>query len=340
MDQEKIGLFIKNIRKEKGLTQEQLAEKLSVSQKSVSRWENGKTMPDYSLLPCICEILEINVAELFGAERIIGDTISKKQVTAVTQNMIFLVNNKKRIRKIMGAILSAIIMLTCLVGLYHFEFSISVDSTADLEKAINEYHFVDEVSADVLERQVMGNRLYVLYEENEYPGACGLACLEKGIFGNYRMISCEDSNYRWINGTKITFGKTNYCVTYCASDLPIDAYGLCGVKDEPGINQTVDDSRLMYKLDYSGSPFLTFTEIKDGITISAYHTKYYQNDVEIQEDDLEAVLGAHCAEGAPNSGTGTAELGMFYVFEAVIILLGIVFIRYFLTDGKVKRGDK
>ena len=143
MDQVKIGSFIKEIRKEKGLTQEQLAEKLGVSQKSVSRWETGKTMPDYSLLPNICETLEINVAELLGAEKIAGDSVPKKQVTAMAMNMISLVNNKNYIRKIVGAVLSAIIMLVCVVGLYNYEFSINVDSTADLENAINEYHFAD-----------------------------------------------------------------------------------------------------------------------------------------------------------------------------------------------------
>ena len=153
MNLEKIGSFIKDIRKEKGLTQEQLAEKLGVSQKSVSRWETGKTMPDYSLLPVICEVLEINVAELLGAERISGDSVPKKQVTAMAQNMILLVNNKSHVRKIVGAILSAVIMLVGVVGLYNYEYSVSVDSTADLEKAINEYHFADEVNADVLERQ-------------------------------------------------------------------------------------------------------------------------------------------------------------------------------------------
>lgn len=340
MDQVKIGAFIKSIRKEKGLTQEQLAEQLGVSQKSVSRWETGKTMPDYSLLSNICDALEINVAELLGAERIDGDSVPKKQVTTIAQNMIFLVNDKRRIRRIVGAVLSAVIMLICVVGLYNSEFSISVDSTTELEKAINEYHFADEVKADVLERQAIGNRLYVLYEEREYPGACGLACLEKGILGKYRMISCDDSCYRWINGTKVTVGKTDYCVTYCASDLPIDEYGICGVKGEAGPNLTADDFYLIYKLNYTGSPFLTFTEIEDGVTVSAYDFKYFQNGVEIQGiDELEGILGNHYVEGAPNSGTGTAELGMLYTFEVIIILLGIVFIRYFLT-GETKMQAK
>ena len=64
MDQIKIGKFILNCRKEKGLTQEQLAEKLGVTSKSISRWENGNTMPDYSLLKDLCNELDINVNEL------------------------------------------------------------------------------------------------------------------------------------------------------------------------------------------------------------------------------------------------------------------------------------
>ncbi len=47
MNQERIGKFIATCRKEKNLTQEELAEKLGVTSKSISRWENGKTMPDY-----------------------------------------------------------------------------------------------------------------------------------------------------------------------------------------------------------------------------------------------------------------------------------------------------
>ena len=50
MDQMKIGAYLKELRKEKNLTQEQIAEKFGVSQRSVSRWENGYTMPDISIL--------------------------------------------------------------------------------------------------------------------------------------------------------------------------------------------------------------------------------------------------------------------------------------------------
>ena len=70
MDQTKIGKFILDCRKKKSLTQEQLAEKLGVTSKSISRWENGNTMPDYSLLKDLCHELDINVNELLSGEKI------------------------------------------------------------------------------------------------------------------------------------------------------------------------------------------------------------------------------------------------------------------------------
>lgn len=69
MDQQKIGGFISRCRKEKGLTQAQLAETLNVSDKSISRWENGKTMPDLSLYEPLCQALDIQISELLYARK-------------------------------------------------------------------------------------------------------------------------------------------------------------------------------------------------------------------------------------------------------------------------------
>ena len=68
MNQIIIGKFILQKRKEKNLTQEELAEKLGVSNKTISKWENGKCMPDYSVIKNLCEELEITVAELMDGE--------------------------------------------------------------------------------------------------------------------------------------------------------------------------------------------------------------------------------------------------------------------------------
>lgn len=69
MDQKKIGRFLKELRKEKGLTQEQFAEKLNVSSRTVSRWETGSNMPDISLLVEIAEFYDTNIPEIINGER-------------------------------------------------------------------------------------------------------------------------------------------------------------------------------------------------------------------------------------------------------------------------------
>lgn len=68
MNQLMTGKFISQKRKEKNLTQEQLAEKLGVSNKTVSKWETGKCMPDYSVVKSLCDELGITVAELMDGE--------------------------------------------------------------------------------------------------------------------------------------------------------------------------------------------------------------------------------------------------------------------------------
>ena len=69
MDQMKIGNFLKELRKEKGLTQEQLAEHFNVSNRTVSRWENGNNMPDISILIELSEFYEVDIREIIEGER-------------------------------------------------------------------------------------------------------------------------------------------------------------------------------------------------------------------------------------------------------------------------------
>ena len=69
MNQAVTGKFIALKRKQKNLTQEQLAEKLGVSNKTISKWETGKCMPDYSIVKSLCEELGVTMAELLDGEK-------------------------------------------------------------------------------------------------------------------------------------------------------------------------------------------------------------------------------------------------------------------------------
>ena len=78
MNQEKIGKFILECRKAKKLTQEQLAEKIGVTDKSISNWENGRNMPDLSLFKPLCEILDITINDLISGEKVTKDKYQAK----------------------------------------------------------------------------------------------------------------------------------------------------------------------------------------------------------------------------------------------------------------------
>lgn len=69
MDQKKIGSFLKELRRKKGITQEQLAERFRVSSRTVSRWENGNNMPDLDILIEMSDYYEIDLREILNGER-------------------------------------------------------------------------------------------------------------------------------------------------------------------------------------------------------------------------------------------------------------------------------
>lgn len=77
---QKIGTFISVLRKEQGLTQEQLAEQLGISNRSVSRWENGRTLPDLSLLQALSAVLDVSLAELLSGQRLPRDKKAEDSV--------------------------------------------------------------------------------------------------------------------------------------------------------------------------------------------------------------------------------------------------------------------
>lgn len=85
MDQKKIGSFLKELRKEKGFTQETLAEKLNISGRTVSRWETGTNMPDISILIELAELYDVSIPEIVNGER--KNEIMNEEVKEVAQSL-------------------------------------------------------------------------------------------------------------------------------------------------------------------------------------------------------------------------------------------------------------
>lgn len=89
MDQIKTGKFIATLRKEKELTQEQLGEKLGVTNKTISRWENGNYMPDIEMLSLLSKEFDVSINELISGERLLLDDFKK----AADNNLVTVLNN-------------------------------------------------------------------------------------------------------------------------------------------------------------------------------------------------------------------------------------------------------
>lgn len=149
MNQEKIGKFIARCRKEKNLTQEQLADKLGITYKAVSKWECGKGLPDVSLYETICKELDISLNELFA-----GEYIKENQVIQKSEENIMNIVKEEKLKKknlkmtimILGVIiivLIAIVLVTFNIMKEYltisktFEFNWGITIPSDLKE---EYH--------------------------------------------------------------------------------------------------------------------------------------------------------------------------------------------------------
>lgn len=95
MDQIKIGKYIKEKRKSMSLTQRELADKLNISDKTISKWECGNGMPDFNLLNPLCDMLGISVNELLAGEDISSDTYAVK----AEENIMSLIKENEKQKK-------------------------------------------------------------------------------------------------------------------------------------------------------------------------------------------------------------------------------------------------
>lgn len=116
MNQKKIGCFLQELRKEKGMTQEQVAEKFNVSNRTVSRWETGSNMPDISLLVELAEYYNVDIREIIDGEKRsekmneeVKEVVSKVADYAEIQKKILL--SRMRIINIIGLATGIISML-------------------------------------------------------------------------------------------------------------------------------------------------------------------------------------------------------------------------------------
>lgn len=115
LDQKKVGSFLKILRKEKGLTQEQLAERFEVSGRTISRWETGKNFPDINMLIELAEYYDVDVLEIIKGER--KSEIMTDEVKETIQNVAGYANAERAVLLKTVKIISIVGLVSLLIGL-------------------------------------------------------------------------------------------------------------------------------------------------------------------------------------------------------------------------------
>lgn len=128
MNQEKSGKFIAKLRKEKNMTQEQLAEKMSVSINAVSKWERGLSFPDVSLYKKLCKELDINIEELINGEK---DKSEKAKEKAIISTVTEKEKIKKNSKKILVSFFAAFVIISSILIYYNKKLKMNLVNDSD-----------------------------------------------------------------------------------------------------------------------------------------------------------------------------------------------------------------
>ena len=116
MNQEKIGRFIAELRKEKNMTQQELADKLNITDRAISHWENGRSMPDAGVILELCKVLNINANELLSAKKIKEEKYNERAEENLLEMRREIETQNKKILTLNKIIINLAIVIFVVIG--------------------------------------------------------------------------------------------------------------------------------------------------------------------------------------------------------------------------------
>ena len=254
MNQKKIGKFIQERRKLKELTQVELAEKLGVSNRTISSWENGNSLPDYSMFQDLCNELDISINELLSGEKLTEENYQKK----LEENFVSTIdyNNKKRNKKIKKFIIFIIMLVIVyllykafIAYFYYKDYSTHEDNSFPVNQNIKTIQIKNNSKANT---KVLHNELNIYIPE-------GFDLVTDKAKSNYVMDNCEP----YIKGLQDN-NNFDAMILVCNTRRAIDI----GNIDYHGINSTLFPWMNVYGL------FKKY-DIHDSIDLIKFYEKHY-----------------------------------------------------------------
>lgn len=267
MNQKKIGKFIQERRKLKELTQVELAEKLGVSNRTISSWENGNSLPDYSMFQDLCNELDISINELLSGEKLTEENYQKK----LEENFVSTIdyNNKKRNKKIKKCIIFIVILLilyllykSFIAYFYYKDYTNHEDNSFPYNKNIKTIEIDNNGKANI---SVLRDELNIYIPDD-------FELITDKAKSNFVMDNCEP----YIKGLQDN-NNFDAMILICNNRRAFDIGNL----DYHGINNTIFPWMNIYRL------FEKYN-IHDSIDLIKYYENHYQfrQNIFTSSDDI------------------------------------------------------
>lgn len=165
MDNKKTGIFIAERRKELGYNQKELAEKLNITDKAVSKWETGRSVPDVSLLMPLAEILDTSVIEILN-----GEKISEEKLTDVSDKIIVKSLEKSKSKIVLIIILVLILILGIILSypIYEYVSSVEIGNNSAIASIVKQrFNFANDINETPIKIETKNKFTAYLFKNNE-----------------------------------------------------------------------------------------------------------------------------------------------------------------------------
>lgn len=338
MNQEKIGKFIAKCRRDKKMTQSELAEKLGVTDKSIGNWENGRNMPDLSLFKPLCDELNITINELLSGERLNKEEYQEKFEENIINTIDYSTKKINLIRNNLGIILLILGIFISFTAMTMFAsesswgsiYSIlgAVISLIGVSKLTKKYPYTKRLLICITYFLLFLASLFII----DYISVISLKQLPRFCTiktGNEYVYECYNplyTVYRVNSNTQNEYIIVDTKKEYTIDTIPVVPFN----RNKSGI-----DNIIKYKNKYVGN------NSNDGNLISSLPLSEYGYIFEIDSDDLGLIIDYHITDWYINENYYLEKSIVYNSVSIFSLIDNVKYIKY-VFSGKtyeVKRKN-